>query len=226
MSRQPDACPGCGAPTHPHAIECAECGTVLPHRQSMLPLIVGVCGILVAILAGAGVWILLSPTHEEPAQQAAVAPSAAPAMPAPPAPTGAPQPTSSDLMPPVSSGLVAPSLTPPAAPPPSDAPAELPTLRPGVAVPAVDEPTRRAFAKTTQDNFVQNGLDLQVTTTGPEATIIAIKFNFPAKTAVELIASGPFPRQCKQRGFKTIQFSDPNAISWTYDVETDKLTQK
>ncbi len=124
--------------------------------------------------------------------------------------------------------LVAPQLLPSASAPSSapEAEAALPTARPGVPQPTADEPTRRAFAKTTQDNFVQNGLDLQVTTSGPEATTIAIKFNFPAKTAVELIASGPFPRQCKQRGFKTIQFLDPNAISWTYDLATDKLTQK
>lgn len=239
MSRQPDLCPGCGAPTHPHAHECAECGAVLPQRRSMLPLIVGAAGVLVALLAGAGVWIMLSPPPAGTGQEAS-APASAPAQPAPaaqaPAPaasapaTPVPATPESQLVAPqlVAPQLVAPQLVPSASAP-SDAPdaeTALPAVRPGVPQPPADEPTRRAFAKTTQDNFVQNGLDLQVTTSGPEATVIAIKFNFPAKTAVELIASGPFPRQCKQRGFKTIQFLDPNAISWTYDLATDKLTQK
>ncbi|MFG1395953.1 hypothetical protein [Roseixanthobacter pseudopolyaromaticivorans] len=228
MSRQPDVCPGCGAPTHPHAHECAECGTALPPRRSMLPLIVGAAGVLVALLAGAGVWIMLSPPHGGAVQDAG-----APVQPAPAAPvsadvTAAPAPSPSvpaapDPQAAAPQIATAPSSAPANAPEPETA---LPTVRPGVTLPSADEPTRRAFAKTTQDNFVQNGLDLQVTTSGQEATTIAIKFNFPAKTAVELIASGPFPRQCKQRGFKTIQFSDPNAISWTYDLATDKLTQK
>lgn len=229
MSRQPDLCPGCGAPTHPHAHECAECGAILPQRRSMLPLIVGAAGVMVALLAGAGVWIMLSPPPGGTGQEAnAPAPASAPVPPAQPAPAPSASATAPSTPAPAEPQLVAPQLVPSASAP-SDAPdaeAALPTVRPGVPQPSADEPTRRAFAKTTQDNFVQNGLDLQVTTSGPEATVIAIKFNFPAKTAVELIASGPFPRQCKQRGFKTIQFSDPNAISWTYDLATDKLTQK
>ncbi|OYX12620.1 MAG: hypothetical protein B7Z15_09600 [Rhizobiales bacterium 32-66-8] len=102
----------------------------------------------------------------------------------------------------------------------------LPTVRPGTAGPGADVPTRQAFAKSTQDNFVQNGLDLAVAASGPDATVMTIKFNFPARTAVELIVSGPFPRQCKVRGFTTIIFTDPNAITWTYDIATEKLTQK
>ncbi|MFG1423457.1 hypothetical protein [Roseixanthobacter liquoris] len=193
----------------------------------MLPLVVGAAGVLVALLAGAGVWIMLSPPTGGPAHEAS-APAAAPAQPAPAAPMPASAPATSAAATPEPQ-LVAPQLVPQPETTTSAAPepeAGLPTVRPGVPLPPADEPARRAFAKTTQDNFVQNGLDLQVTTSGPEATIIAIKFNFPAKTAVELIASGPFPRQCKQRGFKTIQFVDPNAISWTYDLATDKLTQK
>ncbi|MFG1428298.1 hypothetical protein [Roseixanthobacter glucoisosaccharinicivorans] len=206
----------------------------------MLPLIVGATGVLVALLAGAGVWIMLSPppagTQQEASAPTAAPPAAAPPAPAQPAPAAsapaAPAPaqtgpaaSDSQL---VAPQLVAPQLVPSASVLTDTPQAEsgLPAARPGVPQLSADEPTRRAFAKTTQDNFVQNGLDLQVTTSGPEATTIAIKFNFPAKTAVELIASGPFPRQCKQRGFKTIQFLDPNAISWTYDLATDKLTQK
>ncbi|OYY84795.1 MAG: hypothetical protein B7Y61_08375 [Rhizobiales bacterium 35-66-30] len=195
----------------------------------MLPLIVGAAGVLVALLAGAGVWIMLSPPPGGTGQEAST-PASAPAQPAPAAPAPAPGASASATSAPATtdSQLVAPQLVPSASAPTDapDAEAALPPVPPGVPQPLSDEPTRRAFAKTTQDNFVQNGLDLQVTTSGPEATIIAIKFNFPAKTAVELIASGPFPRQCKQRGFKTIQFLDPNAISWTYDIATDKLTQK
>ena len=67
--------------------------------------------------------------------------------------------------------------------------------------PSGDPESRRAFAKSKQDSFAQNGLDLQVTTSGAQDTTLVITFNFAAKTAAELIVAGPFPKQCEQRGF-------------------------
>jgi len=232
MTRQPELCPGCGAQVHPDSHECPECGAQIPHRASLLPVIAAVCGIAVALAAGGAVWVLLAPSERPAAVTAAVAPEP-PDQPA--APSGAPTPDAAQLVPPTESQL--PSTTGllpggPAALAPNfqtvapDAPLALPTVRPGTSGPGADVPTRQAFAKSTQDNFVQNGLDLAVTASGPDATVMTIKFNFPARTAVELIISGPFPRQCKVRGFTTIIFTDPNAITWTYDIETEKLTQK
>lgn len=91
---------------------------------------------------------------------------------------------------------------------------------------ASDPDERRAFAKRTQTNFGQNGLDMVVLTSGEEDKILNMKFSFPAKTAVELIVSGPFPRQCRKRGFERVVFSDPSGASWVYDVENDQLSQK
>lgn len=203
MSRQPELCPGCGAEVHPKATECPECGAHIHRPSRLLPLLVGVVGVLVAIAAGAGVWVLLDPAPTPKPVETAAAP--APVAPAPPPPPATPAPVSAEPTPPP--------------PPPVATPA------PSTPIPAGDEGTRRAFAKTTQDNFVQNGLDLAVTTSGPNQTTIAIKFSFPAKTAVELIVGGPFPRQCRTRGFTTILFSDTTGTGWTYDIETEKLTQ-
>lgn len=203
MSRQPELCPGCGAEVHPKATECPECGAHIHRSSRLLPLLVGVVGVLVAIAAGAGVWVLLGPAQApKPVETAAAPPPVASAPP----PSAAPAPVTAEP-------------APPPAPPPVVAPG------PSTPIPAGDEGTRRAFAKTTQDNFVQNGLDLAVTTSGPNQTIIAIKFSFPAKTAVELIVGGPFPRQCRTRGFTTILFTDSTGASWSYDIETEKLTQ-
>jgi len=95
---------------------------------------------------------------------------------------------------------------------------------PADAAPAGDADSRRAFAKSKQDSFAQNGLDLQVTTSGPEDTVLLIKFNFSAKTAAELIVAGPFPKQCEQRGFREILFQDPSGATWVYDIATQKMS--
>lgn len=228
MSPQPDTCPGCGATVHPEALYCAACGTALhaPPRR-LMPVLVGALGVVAALAAGAGVWVLLAPKPGAPAiTAAALLPAPAPVVP-PAAPEPAPPPAAG-LVPPTASQM--PTLP---APPPDPAPAAggvetlpLPTTRPGTPPTPSDPASRRAFAKTTQDNFVQNGLDMVVTTSGPEASVLTMKFNFPAKSAVELIISGPFPRQCKTRGFEKVLFTDPTNASWTYDVATEKLTQK
>ncbi|MEP9347610.1 hypothetical protein [Xanthobacter sp. KR7-225] len=102
----------------------------------------------------------------------------------------------------------------------------LPTVHtPPPATPA-DIQSRKAFAKQTQQKFVDNGLDLTVATSGEDAAVLAIKFNFPARTAAELIVSGPFPRQCQQRGFRQVVFIDPSGETWLYDVATQKMSQK
>ncbi|MEP9377856.1 hypothetical protein ABLE91_14155 [Aquabacter sp. CN5-332] len=180
-------------------------------RSSLLPILVGAGGVVVALLAGAGVWLVLSPGGP-PAQQQAAAP--------------VPQ----DIVPSLQISPTVPTLPGgPAAlqgPPSDEAPLPLPHVGPNVAMPSADEPARKDYARTTQENFVRNGLDLKVAATGPQATVMSIAFTFPAKTAVELIASGPFPRQCKTRGFTAIAFTDPTGASWTYDLSTDKLTQK
>lgn len=229
MSPQPDTCPGCGAAVHPEDLFCAACGTALAARPSRLvPLLVGALGVVAALAAGAVVWVVLAPKPAAPPAPtaAAVAPPVAPEPTPPPA---------AALVPPV-----APQM-PPAGPPVTAAPAPgpgavpgagagetlpLPTTRPGTPPTPSDPASRRAFAKTTQENFVQNGLDMVVTATGTDATVLNIKFNFPAKSAVELIVSGPFPRQCRTRGFEKVVFTDPSNAAWTYDVATEKLTQK
>ncbi|GGF63361.1 hypothetical protein GCM10007301_23970 [Azorhizobium oxalatiphilum] len=227
MSPQPETCPGCGARVHPRDVQCPACGMDLPPpsapRRSALPVLVGVLGVLVALAAGAGVWLLLSPARKPaetnlPAQQQA----AAPVVPEPPAPDPAPTPVppapQSQASAPVPAAPMAPTTGP------------LQALPPGAGRPALpdipsDPQTRAAFAKTTQDNFKENGLDIAVTAGGPENTVVTLKFSFPAKTAVDLIAGGPFARQCKARGIKTVVFQDPNGASWTLDVDTDQLSQ-
>lgn len=214
MSRLPVRCPGCGADVHPKASECPECGTILHRRSQFLPIIAGVVGVAVALLAGVGVWVALSPGEQVPAPQVATAPA-----PEPPPPVQAPSPPPETVPAPQSAAAASPSA-------PADEPLPLPHVPPGMKLPAADEPTRKEFARSTQQSFQQNGLDLKVAATGPEATVMNIAFTFPAKTAVELIASGPFPRQCKLRGFNAIAFSDSTGASWTYDLNTEKLTQK
>jgi hypothetical protein len=124
--------------------------------------------------------------------------------------------------PPVAAPAEPPAPPPaPAAPPANvaDAPLPLPHVAADMAGPAADETSRKDFARTTQENFVQNGLDMKVTAGGPQGRVISLAFSFPAKTAVEL-------RQCKLRGFTSIAFSDPAGGAWTYDLATEKLTGK
>lgn len=133
----------------------------------------------------------------------AAAPTAAPALPKPEAPAAPAMPSLATVSP----------------------PSTLPAVRPGDGTP-VDADARRAFAKSKQESFAQNGLDLKVSTSGPEETTLTISFNFSAKTAAELIIAGPFPKQCEQRGFKTILFEDPTGTTWVYDIATQKMTLK
>ncbi len=228
MSPQPDSCPGCGAHVHPEDLQCPACGTPLHPPRRALPLLVGVLGVVFALAAGAGVWVLLSPS-KGPGPQAAAPPAAVTPAPAPapePPPTPVLVPPAPTQMPALPTPVSAPPATPSEA---AGAPAEtlpLPTLRPGTPPTPSDPASRREFAKTTQANFVQNGLDMVVTTSGDTANVLSMKFNFPARTAVELIVAGPFPRQCKTRGFQKVVFIDPTGASWTYDVETEKLSSK
>ncbi len=224
MSPQPDTCPGCGAAVHPEDLFCAACGTALAARPSrLMPLLVGALGVVAALAAGAVVWVVLAPKPVAPPAQTAAA-----VAPPPVAPEPAPPPAAA-LVPPVAPQM--PTVPPPVDAAPASVPGAgetlpLPTTRPGTPPTPSDPASRRAFAKTTQENFVQNGLDMVVTATGTDFTVLNIKFNFPAKSAVELIVSGPFPRQCKTRGFEKVVFTDPSNAAWTYDVATEKLTQK
>lgn len=226
MTRRATFCPGCGAPVHPRAMECPECGGLIERPSRLLPAMVGIAGILVAGVAGLGVWILLTPAPG-PAESAppqpvvAAVPAAAPppvAAPSAPAPVAAQSPAPLDPPPP-SAVASSPAVPSPAASQPSPNAPQQPVS------PLADAPTRRSFAKATQDSFSKNGLDLAVSTSGPDATTITIKFNFPASTAVDLIMGGPFLRQCKIRGFRTIIFTDPSGATWTYDVESEKLVR-
>lgn len=117
-----------------------------------------------------------------------------------------------------------PAPVPSVAPPVTTLPAEAPPNPAEGANVTPDE--RRAFAKSKQDSFAQNGLDLQVTTSGPDDTTLIIKFNFAARTAAELIIAGPFPRQCAQRGFKEILFNDPSGATWAYNIATQQMTER
>ena len=213
MARQQERCPGCEADVHPKATECPDCGRALKPRGSLLPLIAGGVGVVVALAAGAGVWVLLDPGERPRA--------AAPAD--LPAPVAAPAPQASAPAPQAEAPAASPVSVAPSGP--ADAPLPLPSPSPD-ALPAADESVRKEFARATEENFVKNGLNLKVTTSGPNATTLTIVFSFPAKMAVELISGGPFPRQCRQRGFTSIIFTDTGGASWAYDIATDKLTAK
>ncbi|MFG1430519.1 zinc ribbon domain-containing protein [Xanthobacter sp. V2C-8] len=255
MNTKHDFCPGCGAQVYPEETQCPFCGRSL--RSSILtPVVAGVAGTAVALVAGALVWWVLSSPAPRPAAPAAeappaqtppvvaVAPAPAVAPPAPPppvapamqngaaAPADAPRPTQPDTAA-APMGETAPSAF---APPPERAGGETsptvavaPPAAPAAApeeIPEGDPESRRAFARSKQDSFAQNGLDLQVSTSGPKDTVLVIKFNFAAKTAAELIVAGPFPKQCLQRGFREILFQDPSGATWVYDIATQKMTQK
>ncbi|TCT00946.1 zinc ribbon domain-containing protein [Aquabacter spiritensis] len=219
MGRKPDLCPSCEAPVHPKATECPDCGAALPRRSLLLPVLVGVAGVCVALLAGAAVWIVLGPAGSAPPAppQVAVAPP-------PPAPEPVPSAPPAALPPPAAAPQSDSAVQ--SEPPPAEAPLPLPQVRPGTAGPPADAAARRELARMTQDNFVQNGLDMKVSATGPDSKVMSIVFSFPAKTAVELIVGGPFPRQCRARGFTSIDFVDPSGAAWVYDIATDQLTAK
>lgn len=230
MNPRPDFCPGCGAQVYPEEAHCPFCGRKL-HTSFLMPFVVGLGGTAVALVAGGLVWWVMSaPPTDAPAgapttEATAPAPTQAPQ----PAPSGQPaQGTAAQGQP--SQGQASPGQPPAAAgqagAPGQDAALPLPTVNGPIVPPAADANARRAFAKSKQDSFAQNGLDLTVTTSGEEATILTIKFNFPAKTAAELIVAGPFPKQCEQRGFRQVLFVDPSGLTWVYDVATQQMTQK
>lgn len=243
MNPRPDFCPGCGAQVYPEEAHCPFCGRKL-HTNFLLPFLVGLGGTAVALVAGGLVWWVMSAPPSQ--QQAAVAPAgevatAAPRQVQPPPPPEAPsQPQVQAAAPPAAGAAgkdqqsllpraAAPGQPPAGAQPAADvkeAALPLPTVSGPVAPPPADANARRAFARSKQESFAQNGLDLTVTASGEEATTLTIKFNFPAKTAAELIVSGPFPKQCEQRGFRQVLFVDPSGITWVYDVASQQMTQK
>lgn len=270
MNTKHDFCPGCGAQVYPEEAQCPFCGRSL--RTSFLtPVVVGLGGTVLALVAGALVWWVLSspppqgqgngpvasqvatPAAEPPAApppdtQARVATAPEPPAPAekvapaalPPEPATPPPPAAAPTVASPSPAPVEPPAPPPTsgagvsafAPPPAGADTEARpsiAMAPTTAIPTEEAPegdpeSRRAFAKSKQDSFAQNGLDLQVSTSGPEDKILTIKFNFSAKTAAELIVAGPFPKQCQQRGFKEILFQDPTGATWAYDIATQKMS--
>ncbi|ABS69982.1 hypothetical protein Xaut_4763 [Xanthobacter versatilis] len=219
MNSRPDFCPGCGAQVYPEEASCPFCGRKL-HTSFLIPFLVGLGGTAVAVASGGLVWWVMS---APPAEPEAGAPQSAVVAPAQPAPQAA-------LPPPAATAQTAPAVPAPQAGSgqggTQEASLPLPTVSSPVTPPPVDATARRAFAKSKQESFAQNGLDLTVTAGGEDATILTIKFNFPAKTAAELIVSGPFPKQCEQRGFRQVLFVDPSDITWVYDVATQQMTQK
>jgi len=282
MTTKHDFCPGCGAQVYPEETQCPFCGRSLRTRL-MVPVVVGLAGLVVALVSGGLVWWVLSsppaatdtPPQITAAAPPAVSPPAAPipAVSAPAAPLAAatrpsPAPAVQQLAEPASNPMALAPVAPPAGdfPPPmlpvapaapadaaagpsakdqaafvppsrgvpAGADAAAPTVvnvppavpAPAASAPGGDAESRRAFAKSKQDSFAQNGLDLQVTTTGARDTTLVIRFNFSAKTAAELIVAGPFPKQCEQRGFTDILFVDPTGTTWVYDIATQQMTQK
>lgn len=219
MNPRPDFCPGCGAQVYPEEAHCPFCGRKL-HTSLLMPFLVGVGGTVVALVSGGLVWWVMSgePGEAPDAQPQVQATAPPPAAPAPQAPA---QPPAQAAAPPQPE----PPAAAPAAPA-QDAALPLPTVNSPAPAPAADAAARRAFAKSKQDSFAQNGLDLTVTAGGDDATLLTIKFNFPAKTAAELIVAGPFPKQCEQRGFRQVLFVDPSGTTWIYDIATQQMTQK
>lgn len=230
MSFRSDFCPGCGAQVYPEEVHCPFCGRKL-HSDYLTPILIGVGGAVVAAISGGLVWWVMSaPVPDTAVQQAAEQPAA----------TAPPQVTASVPagQPPSASGKDQQAFTPsagtrqqtaslPYAPAnPAESQLPLPHVVNPPPTPAGDAASRKAFAKAKQDSFVQNGLDLTVATSGEDATTITIRFNFPAKTAAELIVAGPFPKQCEQRGFRQIIFMDPSGASWNYDMASAQLTQR
>lgn len=209
MNPRADFCPGCGAQVYPEEADCPFCGRKL-HTNVLMPFLVGLGGTVVALISGGLVWWVMSAPPGDGPEEAPKAEASAPA----PQPAPAPSPQAAS--------------PPPAAATPGaqEAALPLPTVINPVPPPAADAAARRAFAKSKQDSFAQNGLDLTVTAAGDDATILTIKFNFPAKTAAELIVAGPFPKQCEQRGFRQVLFVDPSGVTWVYDVASQQMSQK
>ncbi len=244
MNPEADYCPGCGAQVYPEETHCPFCGHKLG-RGVLTPVLLGVAGAVLAVVSGGLVWwVMSSPSMpglsqaSAPAATQQAAPSAAASAPpatqaalktdtdrAPGLPAASPAAardgaTSADAMP----DTFGPD--PSTAPATQDEPATVASLPREDTNPPPDAETRRLFAQSTQEKFTQNGLDLSVSTAGPDGTTLNIKFNFPAKTAAELIAAGPFPRQCEQRGFKQVVFLDPSGAAWVYDMASSQLTQR
>lgn len=212
MNSRADYCPGCGAQVYPEEQHCPFCGRKL-HASMVMPFLIGLGGTAVALVAGGAVWWVMSagPSGEvaaPPAATVATAPPPQPAPAAPAAPVAAPQPAA------------------PPVPETREAAAPLPTVGNPPPAPAVDAAARRSFAKLKQDNFAQSGLDIAVTATGEDATVLTMKFSFEAKPATDLIIEGPLPRQCEQRGFRQLVFQDPSGVAWVYDISTRQLTQR
>lgn len=225
MNPRPDFCPGCGAQVYPEEAHCPFCGRKL-HTSYVMPFLVGLGGTVVALISGGLVWWVMSAEPGETPDAQPQAQATAPAPAAPAAQQAAPaQPAPASAQPAAQAAAPTPT-APPAAAPAQDASLPLPTVNGAAPAPAADAAARRAFAKSKQDSFAQNGLDLTVTAGGDDATLLTIKFNFPAKTAAELIVAGPFPKQCEQRGFRQVLFVDPSGTTWIYDVATQQMTQK
>lgn len=249
MHSRPDFCPGCGAQVYPEEVHCPFCGRSL-RSSPWFPFLMGVGGMAAVLIVGALVWWVLDAlppsvaaapdaTQQEATAQPS-APATALATPAQPAlgqdvaganaAGGAVTPAvvvqGADVAPDASASATGSAVASAAPGDVSEEQLPLPTLKEPPAATPADIAARKEFATGTQQRFTENGLDLTVETSGDDATVLMIKFNFPAKTAAELIVAGPFPHQCIQRGFKQVVFVDPSGTSWLYDLATQQMTQR
>lgn len=222
MEKDQRTCPSCGAEVFPDETRCPVCHHAL-RTGTLTRVLVGVTGTVVALLAGAGVWWVLSDVGSQKAA-------------APAAPSVVEQPAAEAAAPEASMPSAAVTAPPPAWPQDGEAsatgqaeseakPAAPQTQPQEPIVPATVE-ERQAFAKETEQSLSKNGLDLSVSTSGAEHKTLVMTFNYPAASTAELIVAGPFPRQCERRGFTRILFVDPGESTFVYDIATQTLSSR
>jgi hypothetical protein len=79
--------------------------------------------------------------------------------------------------------------------------------------------TRREFAKQLERNSLEQGISVDVTTSGPKDTILTYSYVLVSKAFVYKVGNDTdLLEKCRVIGFKKIIFTDGYDHSWTYDL--------
>jgi hypothetical protein len=78
---------------------------------------------------------------------------------------------------------------------------------------------RKEFARKMESNFLKNGMDVTLTTTGAKSTILNFRYVLVSRPFLFKLANETeFLKNCKRVGFTKVNFSDGYDASASYDL--------
>jgi len=81
------------------------------------------------------------------------------------------------------------------------------------------EENRVKFAQRAEYSFLDNRLNITVTTSGKKQTTIKLRYALMSKVFIHQVLKSEFTKNAKQAGFKKIIFTDGYDDTWTLDID-------